>query len=188
MAGIPVARRGKTRRHILQDAVDLVTVQGFGALTVNGLCAVTAMPASQVRYYFNNTAHLLFQVVDDLLKATLNGLDAPAGVSADECLLRLCRSYATLRAGALARHLATVPFASLLPRQTSILRYKQRLILQTFQEAVGGCRPTLGHAEIMVLSLSLVALLDGYAIWSREPGAMDPDAYADLARRMILAV
>lgn len=175
------------RRLILKEAIDLASVQGFGDLTVNGLCDVSAIPASQVRYYFSNTPTLLFQIVHDLLKAMLDGLDVPLGGPADECLRRLCRSYAALRAGALARHLATVPFACLLPRQRSVLRYKQRLILQTFQDAIGGCRPTLAYAEVMVLALSLLALLDGYAIWSREPGAIGSSDYADMARHMVLS-
>ena len=186
MAGKPKAKRSKVRERIIREATDLAMVQGFEALTIGHLCEVSAMPPSQVRYHFSNTGHLLFHLADQAWLELLNSLEMPPDTPPEDGLYFVARVYATGRAAGLGRHLSHVPVNLLQPRQRSVLRYKHRLVLQTFQEAVRACRPALPSDGIMVLSLSLMALLDGYAAWSREPGAMDPAAYADLAHRMVL--
>ena len=186
MARTPRAKRSKVRERIIDAASDLAALEGFEALTISRLCEVNAMAPSQVRYHFSNTGHLLFHLVDQTWLDLLNSLEMPPDTPPEDGLYFVARVYATGRAAGLGRHLSHVPVNLMLPRQRSVLRYKHRLVLQTFQEAVRACRPAMPHDGIMVLSLSLMALLDGYAAWSREPGAMDPARYADLAYRMVL--
>ena len=187
MAGLRNAERGKTRRLILQEATDYAALHGLDALTISSLCEVTAFPPARVRYYFGNTGMLLFHVLDPLLLATLNSLEAPPNAPPRDGLVVLSQVYATARATGVCRHLSQVPYHLIRPAHVSVLRFRQRLILQAFLDAIRGCRPAQPPDDAMVRSLSLIALLDGYAAWSREPGAMDPATYAGLACRMALA-
>lgn len=187
MAGIPRSEDGKLRRRILADAVELVATKGFDALTLRAIGELSGMSEQRVRYYFRNTAVLLFEVADGLFMDLLNSLKVPDDIPAGERLAQLCRCYAVAIAGRAARRLRHVPFLHLLPGHRSILQYKHRWLLQVFDNAVRDCCPSLDATRVTVLALSLLALLDSHTVWSCEPGAMVTPDYADLARRMVLS-
>lgn len=182
------------RTSIVEGAVETFARLGFAGASLREIAAASGMEKGHLTYYFRTKQALLFEIVDDLHRRFVVGIDrwAREDLIGDELLLHVFQSHISLVIESLAvtrvaydnfRFLSGRPRAVVVRKR---IQYEKRLgaLIEMSRASA-----TIDPAPTELLTLSVLGQLNWPYQWYSPTGQLVPDEAAQwLAERALASL
>lgn len=190
MAGRRPENHEAKKNRLRRSAALLLMDDRLGAASVPNICRTAGLNIRAVEYYFDNRTGLLWDVIHGHMTRLLTRIegDTPDDLPPLDCLYAMARAYVAVIEKATPEHRTVLGHAQNLPKaRHGDVRMMQRWLLHAVVVMLRAAAQHTPPGRVTPLALSLLALLNGHAVWYRDGAGVRREEYADMAVRMVLS-
>lgn len=190
MARGRAANYGDQQEKILAASARLFARRGYPATSMNQVAEACGLSKATLYHYYRDKYSLLVSIADDhvsrllVLVRDIEAEQRAPDAALRELIRRILREYADAQD---AHRVLTEDVRFLSPEDRARVLGKEREVVASFANAVGGIRPELADALLTKpLSMLLFGMINWLFTWMRADGDLDYDAMAPIVADLFM--
>lgn len=182
----------RRRREILDTAADIFFRKGYDATSIQDIATEVGILKGSLYYYIDSKDDLLFEIIDEAFRASLEALDRLRRVPGDalDRIHALVRTHVHVFASTRVKSAVFFrEFRSLSAERQEIIRREGEVYTEFLRDQIregqkqGLVDPAL---DPKLTSIGIIGMLNAMSFWYKADGDEPPDAIGDEFARLVI--